>query len=149
MGVLLAVIPAALVGLSMSPALGILTAVLTIAVLAFLEFVIEPRLFNRRNFSSLLVVIVVLVLLDQLGLIGILIAPPLAAVIQIFASQLFRSTMPAPTLQLTQPISALQERLNFVQSGSVAQTEATTPEITNLMARLTQLIVRATDSAES
>jgi putative permease len=147
-GVLLAVIPAVLVGLSMSPALGILTAVLTIAVLAFLEFVIEPRLFNRRHFSSLLVVIVVLVLLDQLGLIGILIAPPLAAVIQIFASQLFRSTIPASTIQLTQPISALQERLNSVQSGLVAQTEVTTPEITNLMARLTQLIARATDSAE-
>ncbi|MBA3867545.1 MAG: AI-2E family transporter [Anaerolineae bacterium] len=148
-GVLLAVIPAVLVGLSMSPALGILTAVMTIAVLAFLEFVIEPRLFNRRNFSSLLVVIVVLVLLDQLGLIGILIAPPLAAVLQIFASQLFRSTIPAPTLQLTQPISALQERLSVIQSGLTAQPEATTPEITNLMARLTQLIARATDSSES
>jgi len=148
-GVLLAVIPAVLVGLSMSPVLGGMTAVLTIAVLAFLEFVIEPRLFNRRNFSSLLVVIVVLVLLDQLGLIGILIAPPLAAVIQIFASQLFRSTIPSPTLQLTQPISALQERLTAIQSGLVAQTETTTPEITNLMERLTQLITRATDSAES
>jgi len=148
-GVLLAVIPAVLVGLSMSPALGILTAVLTIAVLAFLEFVIEPRLFNRRNFSSLLVVIVVLVLLDQFGLIGILIAPPLAAVIQIFASQLFRSTIPVPTLQLTQPISALQERLSSIQSGLAAQTEATPPEITNLMTRLIQLIARATDSAES
>lgn len=148
-GVLLAVIPAVLVGLSMSLILGVLTAVLTIAVFAFLEFVIEPRLFNRRNFSSLLVVIVVLVLLDQFGLIGILIAPPLAAVIQIFASQLFRSTIPASTLLLSQPISALQERLSTIQSGLATQTEATTPEITNLMARLTQLIVRATDSSES
>ena len=91
-GVLLAVIPALWVGLSSSLALGLLAAAFTIGVLCFLEFVVEPRLFNRRRFSSLLVVIVVLVLVDEYGLIGILLAPPLAAAIQILAGQLMRST---------------------------------------------------------
>jgi putative permease len=142
-GVVLAVIPAALVGLSMSPALAVLTAALTIVILSFLEFVVEPRLFNRRRFSSLLVVIVVLVLADQFGLIGILIAPPLAAVIQIFASQLFRATIQVTPPQLVQPVSALQERLQSVQTLLAAQSEAPAPEITNLIDRLTELIARA------
>jgi predicted PurR-regulated permease PerM len=142
-GVLLAVIPAGLVGLSMSPALALLTVALTIGVLSFLEFVVEPRLFNRRRFSSLLVVIVVLVLVDQFGLIGIVIAPPLAAVIQIFASQLFRATTQAPTPQLAEPVSALQARLQSVQTLLAAQSDSSAPEITNLVDRLMQIILRA------
>jgi len=124
--------------------LGLFTAALTIGALFFLEFVVEPRLFNRRRFSSLLVVIVVLVLVDQFGLIGILIAPPLAAVIQIFASEFIRAATQAPTPQLDQPIYTLQARLASVQTSLAAQPEAPAPEITNLVDRLMQLIVRAT-----
>ncbi len=142
-GVLLALIPAVLIGLAISPALAALAAALTIGVLSFLEFVVEPRLFNRRRFSSLLVVIVVLVLVDQFGLIGILIAPPLAAVIQIFASQLLGATQVTKP-QLAQPASALQARLQSVQTLLAGQTESPTPEITSLVDRLTQLILRAT-----
>ena len=38
-------IDATLAGLAISPLLGLLAAALTIGVLAFLEFVVEPRLF--------------------------------------------------------------------------------------------------------
>lgn len=143
-GVLLALIPATLVGLSMSPLVAILTLAFTILILSLLEFVVEPRLFNRRNFSSLLVVIVVLVLADEYGLIGILIAPPIAAVVQILIGELIRAVRQAPLAQVTQPVSILQERLESVQSTLAAQTEPTAPEITNLVDRLTQLIFRAT-----
>jgi putative permease len=148
-GVLLAVIPAVLVGLSISPVLGLLAAALTIGVLVFLEFVVEPRLFNRGRFSSLLVVIVLLVLSDQYGFIGILVAPPVAAAIQIFAGQLIRSTTlaqatPAPNpIDLAQPIGVLQARLTAVQARLAAQTESA-PELINLVDRLTKLIEQAT-----
>jgi putative permease len=142
-GVLLAVIPAVLMALSISPVLAVLTAALTIGVLSFLEFVVEPRLFNHRAFSSLLVVIVVLILVDQFGLIGILIAPPLAAVLQICASQVFRATTQVTAPQLAQPVSTLQARLQSVQTSLAAQPKSRTPEITSLVDRLTQLILRA------
>lgn len=142
-GVLLAVIAVVFVGLSISPALAVFAAALTIGVLFFLEYVVEPRLFNRRRFSSLLVVIVVLVLVDQFGLIGILIAPPLSAVIEIFANQLFRPMMQSTSPQLAQPINTLQARLQSVQTVLTTQTEPPTPEISNLVDRLTQLILRA------
>ena len=109
-GLLLAVIPALWVGLSSSLALGLLAAAFTIGVLCFLEFVVEPRLFNRRRFSSLLVVIVVLVLVDEYGLIGILLAPPLAAAIQILAGQLMRSTTTTKAT-LAQPIECFAGQL--------------------------------------
>jgi putative permease len=142
-GILIVVIPAVLVALSISPLLALLTAVFAIGVLVFLEFVVEPRLFNRWRFSSLLVVIVVLVMVDQLGLIGILIAPPLAAVIQIFASQLFRPAMQPATPQAEQPISVLEERLQSIQSRLAGQPEPPPPELTSLVDRLTQLIGKA------
>jgi hypothetical protein len=148
-GVLLAVIPAVLAGLSISPLLGVLAAALTIGVLAFLEFVVEPRLFKRERFSSLLVVIVLLVLADEYGLIGILLAPPVAAAIQICAGQLLRSTTlslatpPARPIDLAQPLSVLQARLTSVQARLAAQPESA-PELSNLVDRLTQLIEQAT-----
>ncbi len=145
-GVVLAVIPAMLMALTMSPGLALLTGALTIGVLFFIESVVEPRLFNRRRFSSLLVVIVMLVLADQFGLIGIVFAPPLAAVIQIFASQLFRGTIQVRTPQVAQPVSALQERLKSVQNSIAAQTKSPALEITNLIDRLAQLMARATHS---
>lgn len=142
-GFLFAVIPAVIVGLSTSLELAVLTTVLTIGVLSFLEFVVEPHLFNRRQFSSLLVVIVMLVLADQFGLFGLLIAPPLAAVIQIVAGQVIRSPVPLPGPQV---LSNLQERLQSAQTLSATEGNAPTPEITNLVERLNQLIDRATHS---
>jgi predicted PurR-regulated permease PerM len=143
-GVMLAVIPALLVGLAMSPTLGIGAALLTLAVLSLLEFVVEPRFFNRRRFSSLLVVIVVLVLVDPFGLLGFVLAPPLAAVIQILAGQLIRSTTMATAI--TQPlgkVDILEERLKSVQTLIAQQAEPPALEIINLIDRLTQLVERA------
>jgi putative permease len=141
-GIVLAVIPALWVGLSSSLALGLVAAAFTIGVLCFLEFVVEPRLFNRRRFSSLLVVIVVLVLVDEYGLIGILLAPPLAAAIQILAGQLMRSTATAKAT-LAQPISALQTQLATAKSLLAAETVPPGPELSNLVERLGRLIAQA------
>ena len=148
-GVLLAVIPAVLMGLMIDPLLGVLAGALTIGVLAFLEYVVEPRLFNRGRFSSLLAVIVLLVLADEFGVMGILAAPPLAAAIQIFAGQIIRATtrsMATPAahpIDLAQPIGVLRERLTSVHARLAAQPEAA-PELNNLVERLTQLIEQAT-----
>lgn len=147
-GVLVAVIPAMLVGLAISPALGLLSTALTIGVLAFLEYVVEPRLFKRERFSSLLAVIVLLVLADEYGLIGVLVAPPIAAAIQIFAGQIIRATtrsMATPAAQpidLVQPIGVLRDRLASVQAQLAAQSESR-PDLVNLVERLTQLIDQA------
>ncbi len=145
---LIAVIPAAWVGFSISPVLGLAAIALTIGVLAFLELVIEPRLFKRERYSSLLVVIVLLVLADEYGFIGILVAPPLAAAVQIFTGQILRATtrsIIAPTarpIDLVQSIGVLQTRLASVEARVAAQPEPA-PELANLVTRLTQLMAQS------
>ncbi len=147
-GVLIAVMPAAWVGLTISPVLGLAAAALTIGVLAFLEFVVEPRLFKRERFSSLLAVIVLLVLADESGFIGILVAPPLAAAVQIVAGQIMRVTTrsiltsTARPIDSAQPIEVLQTRVASVQARLAAQSESA-PELINLADRLTQLLAQA------
>ncbi len=147
-GVFVAVLPAAGVGLSSSPGLGLLAAALTIGVLAFLEFIVEPRLFRRERFSSLLAVIVLLVLSDAYGLIGILVAPPVAAAIQIVAQQIWRVTTRSRVLPpdrssvAPQSIRVLQTRLAVIQARLAGQPESR-PELDNLVKRLDQLIEQA------
>lgn len=145
-GGLAAIIPALLFGLAISPALGLLAAVLTIAVLSVLKFAVEPRLINRHHVSSLLKVIMVVILVKEFGIIGLLIAPPVAAIIQILASHLFQPTttnmadvLPPKTVQL----QILGQRLNLVQTKITEQSEPPNPVIDNLVERLDKLINRA------
>ena len=141
-----AVILALLAGLSISAAMGVAAAVLAIAVLAFLEFVVEPRIFKRERLSSLLVVILVLLMVKEYGVFGFLVAPPLAAAVQIAANQLYKPTMIAlneveapPTIQ----IDLLKDRLHAVQAMAAQQSEPPPQEIVNLIDRLNELIDRA------
>jgi predicted PurR-regulated permease PerM len=87
LGAVLAVIPPLIVGLAISPDLAALAAIYTLMVLFVMEVVVEPRFFPRPQYSSLLLVLVVISLAITFGLVGVLLAPPLAAAIQIFANQ--------------------------------------------------------------
>lgn len=145
-GGLVAVIAALLAGLAITPAIGILTALFTIFVLAFLEFIVEPRLFNRQRLSSLLMLIMVLIMVKQYGIIGFLAAPPIAVAIQIIGRQIYQTTT-ATSIPLPPPpdiqIEILRERLKSVQELITARSEPPTPEIINLIDRLDSLISKA------
>ncbi len=142
-GVLLAVIPALLVGLMMGPGFALAAAAYALVILSFLEIAIEPRIFNRRRFSSLLVVIIVLVLADEYGLLGVLLAPPLAGVIQITASQIMRFNTATAAAPPAGELDALLTRLKAFQATLAQRTETPTPEMISLTERLKQLIDRA------
>jgi predicted PurR-regulated permease PerM len=82
-GALIALAPAVWVGLSLSPLHAVLAAACVLLVLAFLELVVERRLFPNHAYSSVLLVIVALALADAFGLLGFVLAPLLAAAVQI------------------------------------------------------------------
>jgi predicted PurR-regulated permease PerM len=145
-GGLVAVIAGLLAGLAISPAIGILSALFTILVLAFLEFIVEPRLFNRQRLSSLLMLIMVLIMVKQYGIIGFLAAPPVAVAIQIIGRQIYQTTTataitlpPPPDIQ----IEILRERLRSVQTLITNRSEPPTPEIISLIDRIDTLIAKA------
>ena len=113
---------------------------------AGLEFVVEPRLFDRKHLSSLLVVIMVLILVEQYGLVGFFIAPPLAAAIQIIARELVQPA-PAAALEIAPPptlqIDSLKKRLFSIKLIIAMRAEPPAPEILSLVGRLDELIEKA------
>lgn len=145
-GGLVAVVPALLAGLSISPAIGALAAFLTIIVLAFLEFIVQPRIFNHRRLSSLLMVIMLLIMVNQYGIIGFLAAPPMAMAIQTVVSQIYRTTI-ATSIPLPPPpdiqIEILKERLSTIKALTISRANPPAQEVTSLIERLDALIARA------
>ena len=100
-GALIAVLPALFVAIGSSPILGLIAAISTIVVLFLLKEVIEPRVFHRHKYSSLLIVLFVLGLADAFGFIGVILAPPFAVAVQI----MFRQLYPFPTSMFSQEVS--------------------------------------------
>ena len=91
-------------------------------------------------------------MIKQYGIIGFLIAPPLAAAIQLIASQLIHTSttavkevMPPPIIQ----INMLKERLLSIQTLIASQPEPAAPEIVSLVGRLDKLIERANQQEET
>lgn len=119
----------------------IMALVITAAVLAFLEFVVEPRFFKRDKFSGLLIVLVVLLMVEAYGLVGFVIAPPLAVMLQILGSHLIQYMQRPPS---TMPqIDALEERLTVAYAAYNDRQEMgdpPAPEIGSLLGRLENLV---------
>lgn len=152
-GFLLAALLSFLLG--MASAGGIATAVgalvLTVAVLAFLEFVVEPRLFSRSRFSGVLIVVVMVMMVDAYGLTGFLIAPPLAVALQVLVSHIIHAVRrpPPPMVEF----DTLAQRLRAIDARYEAQSEleespegngvVMPPEVVSLQKRLEQLIDEA------
>ena len=65
---------------------------------------LAPRLLDHRRYNPMLTIMVMLALTDVLGILGLLLAVPLAAVIQIVLSEF--STPSAVTVAASQPQSA-------------------------------------------
>ena len=135
-----------LAGLASTPdiQIALIALAVTAAVLAFLEFVIEPRFFRRDKFSGLLIVLVVLMMVEAYGLIGFIIAQPLAVALQIVGSHIIR-LMQRPPSAVPQ-IDALEKRLDVVYAAYNGQKEmgqTPAPEVGSLLDRLEGLVEQA------
>jgi putative permease len=139
-GAVLAVITPLVVGLLTSWQLALFTSLYTLVVVMTLEVWVEPRLFNRRQYNPILTIVMLMALADALGLIGIIIAPPLSAACQILWSHLISHRA---VLGAAAQISDLKERQVRVWVAIKAMDEPPEPVVTSSMERLTQLIERA------
>jgi putative permease len=129
-----------LAGLTTSPWVTLAACIYTLLVFAVLEFRVEPKLYNRRQFSSLLVVVLVLGLWDSAGLFGLVAAPPLAAALQI----LFRSLTLTNPIPVKEPLQArfttLECRLASLDASLQTAPEAPPPQVASLVTRLGALV---------
>ncbi len=136
-----------LAGMSVGPWVTLGACVYTILIFAVLEFAVEPRLYNRRQFSSLLAVVLVFALWDVAGIFGLLAAPPLAAALQI----LFRNLATPSVSPLAEParerfaerFAELEGRVANLDASLGITAQAPAPQVANLVARLGSVVAEA------
>lgn len=150
LGTAIALLPVALFGFWLaSPTIAIMGLILTVLVLVFLELVIEPRLFKRRQYNSWLIILFLMALGLTFGVIGLVIAPPIATAIEIF---LMRVTQQRPTEDVSEIVEAgaemtrlreLQEEFAEVESKLQGDPELADPKLQNVADRLKNLLADA------
>ena len=82
------------VGLLGGPLVAAETLVLTLVVLAALELVVEPRLFNRKQYNPILILLVMIAMTDAFGVLGLILGPPFAVAIQISLTEITNQVIP-------------------------------------------------------
>lgn len=142
-GVVLIAVPVFLTGLTLSLPLALGALLYTIVIILFLEIAVEPRLFDRRRYSTFLLLLTMICVVDSLGFVGFLIAPPLAAAIQVLTGQIFQYRV-QPTTNAIQ-ISQLEKRYQAVEQMILSQenVEEHSPELGNMLERLQDLLQEA------
>ncbi|MCA9953385.1 MAG: AI-2E family transporter [Anaerolineales bacterium] len=144
-GVLISAV-ALLLGSLQSVPLGIGAALYTFALFLVLEFVVEPRLWpkarGRRSF--LLTILLVIPLLEAVGFWGLLIAPPLAAALEVILGQVYSWYVQkeGTAVQLDDLDDRFQAMLMKVNE---ADYEDLTPELKSLSKRLASLLATSRD----
>lgn len=131
----IALAPIIIVGFMTSPLVGALASVITIATLAFMEFVVERKLYPRERYGGSLTLIVTLALVSTIGVLGFIAAPPLTAAIQMFINS-WLYPKPAAKTQITG--GAWRAHLDEVRD-MFAQLDEPSPRTRNLLGRLETL----------
>jgi predicted PurR-regulated permease PerM len=119
----------------------------SIGVFAFLELVVERRMYASDGRNNILVLLVMLAMADALGLLGLLLAPPVAMAIHIFMTQLVTPAISAIEPETLGPtVEALEERLAEVR-GVVSELETgSAPRLANMTERMGDLLRQAKEA---
>jgi putative permease len=139
-GPFLAVIPTFLVGLLTNVQLSAFTTIYAIVVLVALQVWVKPRLGNRKWDNSILTLVLLLVLGDAFGIIGLILAPPLSVICQILWRRLV--THRALAGEAAQ-ISDLKNRFVRIQETVKALGDPPIPLIVSSMEQLSDLVEKA------
>ena len=139
-GAALVIISPLLLGLVISVQLSALTVLNTLIVLVALYIWINPQLSNHRWDNPLLDIVLLILLTDAIGMIGIIIAPPLSVICQILWSRLVSHRQASGAAV---QVSDLKERLVSIQEIIKEMDEPHLPLITSSMERLFSLILEA------
>jgi putative permease len=139
-GPVLAMIPPLLVGLLTGVQLSLFTVLYTLIILVALGVWVKPRLFNRKWDNPVLTLVILIVLANAFGLLGIIVAPPLSAVLQIVWNLLVSHRLASGAAA---QVSDLKERQERIWATIRAMDEPPQPLVTSSMERLTHLIEKA------
>jgi len=118
---------------------GVGTAVYTLIVFLTLGFFVVPRLWARERGSFLLMIVLLIPLVEGFGIWALLIAPPLAAALEVLIVQAYRGYVASRATAVQ--LDDLEARYRQL-SQRVAQSEngAATPELRSLTKKLAELL---------
>jgi putative permease len=142
LGGVLALIPAFILGLEGGLALALMAGAVTLGVIVLMEVIVERRFFERRRYSSVLLVLVAIAMADVMGLLGVIISPPLAAAIQILGRRLLLRPSASEVSDPRLRINALRERLEKVRAHAVL-IDPPPVHVQDLLRRLERTITKA------
>lgn len=148
LGGLLAVLPVALVGFSQSTGLGVLSTAFAIGVMVFVEFYVEPRFIRQRNYSSLFSILLIIALVEPFGLMGLIVAPPIAAAIELGFHYYLQNRQTPFSLESAKRISGLRARIEDVRQMAEQGDEPLEPQTLSMLQRLEDLIHKADNVLE-
>jgi predicted PurR-regulated permease PerM len=145
-GVVLISLPVFFVGFNFSLSLGLGAVLYTIVIILLLEIALEPRIFDRRRYSTFLLLLTMIPLVDVFGFVGFIIAPPLAAAIQVILGQIFQYRVHPMTT--TVHLKELEARyLDVSETLRENYEEMSSPELSSMLERLRNLLLQAKDLA--
>ena len=134
------------VGLLGGPLVAAETLALTLVVLAALELVVEPRLFNRKQYNPILILLVMIAMTDAFGVLGLILGPPFAVAIQISLTEITNQVIPVgagvaqpSSSQVAPQVASIRDRLATVRQ-LLTQMDAPSPRLLNLTERLEGLV---------
>lgn len=143
-GVVFAVLPVLAVGLLQNTlGLSLVAALCTIAILSGLELLVEPRLFNRRRYNSTATVLMMLVFFQDFGLVGLIMAPPITAALQIIFNNILENLATASAKKPVGEVGLLRERLAGLIMTQRENGNEVSAELVNLTTRLSDLLDEA------
>lgn len=139
-GIFVALLVAILIGLFSSIRFTPIMLLFVLAVLIIIRVWVKPRLYQKARENALVNLVIMLVIVDAFGLAWLLIAPPIANVLQILWKNLVeRAPRKAPSLRY----QALLERRQALAQSLVSLKEPPSPAVAQALSKLDELINQA------
>lgn len=129
-----------LAGLNISLSFALALALITILILYVMRFAIAPYFFRLQQYSSLLIIVLIIPFFEVFGIFGFVLAPPFAVAIHLVLAQLF-DLATKPNGSKNTELAALKARLDILKELSARKGAESVPtEVTNLIKRLETLL---------
>ena len=106
----------------------------TLLVLAIMEYAVQPRLYHGRRYWGILAVILMLTLGDAFGLIGVLIAPPVAFILQMVIDAILDRDQVFAGSPLDDTLGAVRGDVDALKSRIVPEPDRPPATLDNLVA---------------
>jgi putative permease len=129
-----------------------LAVVITLVVLGALEFLLERRLYKRDRGTNILLLVVILIMANASGLLGLLLAPPIAIAIHIILTELANPesvVVVSPQVNTTADVESLERELRQVRALMTGTENGASRRLENLADRLDDLLKEAKRVADA